>query len=108
MTIGRLVATYVTMRATMLSSKPACWNRTYSGIATAIGGRIRWEMSQNAMSLLASEWVNRRPIVWARIAKTAIADAITIAGGAPRAIPMNASAMLPIARPMRPIFGRYV
>ena len=57
--------------AAMLSSRPTCWNRTYSGTATAIGGRIRCEISQNAMSLLPKARVNRRPMVWARISEDA-------------------------------------
>ena len=69
--------------ATMLSSRPTCWNRTYSGTATAIGGRIRCEMSQNAMSLLPIARTNRRPIVWARMTKIASAEAIATASGAP-------------------------
>ncbi len=45
-------------------------------MATAIGGRIRWEISQNAMSRLASDRRNRRPTVWARMTKIAIAEAM--------------------------------
>ena len=43
----------MTTSAGRLSSRPICWNRTYSGTATAIGGRIRWEISQNYFRLRA-------------------------------------------------------
>ena len=55
-------------------------------MTTAIGGRIRCEISQNAMSLLPSARVNRRPMVWARITKTASADATATGNGAPSAV----------------------
>ena len=104
-TIGRLVATYVTMRAARLSSRSTCWNRTYSGIATAIGGRIRCEISQKAMSLFPGG--PRRPAAdrLGRIAKTAAAAANTSGGGPPRSIPTNAIAPLRMNSPINATFG---
>ena len=96
------------MSAARLSSRPTCWNSTYSGIATAIGGRIRCEISQNAMSLLARAQVDRRPIVWARIANTAAAATSIRTGGPPSSMPMNAIAPLKMNSPISATLGRYV
>ena len=56
-----------------MSSRPTCWKSTYSGMTIAIGGRIRCEISQNAMSSLASVRRERRATAWASNANTAAA-----------------------------------
>ena len=78
-------------------------------MATAIGGRIRCEISQNAMSLLPSARRNRRPMVWARSTKTPTAAAIgdrhgRADGGGDERERDAADADSPIS----PSFGRYV
>ena len=77
-------------------------------MTTAIGGRIRWEIIQNAMSLFPSARVNRRPIVWARMTKTPRDDAAAIQNGAPSAVATSRNARQPMNSPMIPNRGRYV
>ncbi len=89
----------------MLSSRWSCWNRTYSGIAIAIGGRIRCEISQKATSLLPKARLKRRPIDWARIRKMATAEAIAMSGGAPKMMATKANTMEPMNRPTIPTLG---
>jgi hypothetical protein len=103
--MGRFVATYTMMSAARLSSSPTCWNRTYIGMATAIGGRMRWEISQKAMSLFARAQRKRRPMAWARMANTATDEAIPTGSGAPRATISRVSATHPTNRPMIPNRG---
>ena len=49
-----------------------------------MGGRMRCEMSQKAMSLLPSALLKRRPMVWARMANTASAETTATSHGTPR------------------------
>ena len=67
-----------------------------------MGGRIRCEMSQNAMSLLPNARVNRRPMVWREDHEDATAEAAARIGGAPSAVATNANATDPIEQPDDP------
>ena len=58
-------------------------------MTTAIGGRIRCEISQNAMSLLPSARLNRRPMVWARMHEDAERRGGERPSGAPSAVATN-------------------
>ena len=64
-------------------------------------------MSQKAMSLLAIDRVNRRPIVWASKRKTASEPASATGQGAPSAMATSARAIAKMNRPMMPSRGRY-
>ena len=89
-----------------MSSRPICWNRTYSGITTAIGGRIRCEISQNAMSSLARVRRNRRPMAWASNANTATPDATASCHGTPPSTAPYAPATQTAPSAISPIRGR--
>ena len=60
------------------------------------------------MSLFWRAQVDRRPMVWARIANTAAAAASISGGGPPSSIPTNAIAPLRMNSPISATLGRYV
>ena len=76
-------------------------------MTTAIGGRIRCEIIQNAMSLLPRPRLKRRPMVWARITKTPSAAVAATTKGAPIAVAIKANARQPMNSPMIPKRGLY-
>jgi hypothetical protein len=76
-------------------------------MATAIGGRMRWEIIQNAMSSLLSVRRKRRPIVWARSANTLRLAANASSIGTPSGTRAAPTTTVSANSPTMPTRGRY-